>query len=56
LEKDSFARLVKKRELAAYKHYGFWECMDTYKDNLRLNELWLANKAPWALWKITDCP
>lgn len=51
LEKDSFSRLVKKRELVAYKHCGFWECMDTYKDNLRLNELWLADKAPWTLWK-----
>lgn len=51
LEKDTFGRLVKDRNLVAYKHNGFWECMDTYKDNLRLNELWLNNNAPWALWK-----
>jgi len=51
LEKDSFARLVKKKELAAYKHRGFWECMDTYKDNLKLNQLWITKNAPWALWK-----
>lgn len=51
LEKQSFSRLVDKKELAAYKHLGFWECMDTYKDNLKLNELWFSVKAPWKLWK-----
>lgn len=51
LEKQSFSRLVAQRELAAYKHSGFWECMDTYKDNLKLNELWLSAKAPWKLWR-----
>lgn len=51
LEKNSFSRLVEKKEIFAYKHYGFWECMDTYKDNLRLNEFWLKQKAPWALWR-----
>jgi len=51
LEKDTFSRLVKKKELAAYKHCGFWECMDTYKDNLKLNEIWLAERAPWKLWR-----
>lgn len=52
LEKDSFSRLVRNKCLVAYKHRGFWECMDTYKDNLRLNELWKTNNAPWALWKV----
>ncbi len=51
LEKDSFGRLVKDKKAVAFKHYGFWECMDTYKDNLKLNELWLTGKAPWELWK-----
>jgi len=32
----------------AYRHEGFWACMDTYKDNLRLNELWASGTAPWA--------
>lgn len=50
LEKESFSRLVKEKELVAYKHSGFWECMDTYKDNLKLNELWVAGSAPWKLW------
>lgn len=51
LEKDTFTRIVKDRNLVAYKHEGFWECMDTYKDNLRLNQLWKEGKAPWAIWK-----
>ncbi|MDD5166706.1 MAG: sugar phosphate nucleotidyltransferase [Candidatus Omnitrophica bacterium] len=50
LERDTFWRLVKDKNLVAYKHKGFWECMDTYKDNLRLNELWNSGRAPWALW------
>ncbi len=50
LERDSFARLVKDKESVAYKHHGFWECMDTYKDNLALNQLWVSGKAPWAVW------
>ena len=51
LEKDTFERLVKIHQAVAYKHRGFWECMDTYKDNLKLNDLWLSKKAPWALWR-----
>lgn len=51
LEKDTFNRLVKDKNLAAYKHSGFWECMDTYKDNLRLNQMIKDNNAPWVLWK-----
>ncbi len=50
LERDTFLRLVKDKNLVAYKHKGFWECMDTYKDNLHLNELWNSGKAPWAVW------
>ncbi|MFH1888570.1 MAG: sugar phosphate nucleotidyltransferase [Candidatus Omnitrophota bacterium] len=51
LESDTFSRLVKDKNLVAYKHAGFWECMDTYKDNLRLNQLWKAGNAPWAVWR-----
>lgn len=50
LEKHSFGRLVREGQLQAYKHSGFWECMDTYKDNLKLNELWAKGKAPWKVW------
>ena len=51
LEKDTFDRVVSDKNLVAYKHNGFWECMDTYKDNLHLNELWNRGKALWKAWK-----
>ena len=51
LEKDTFSRLVREKKLTAYKHNGFWECMDTYKDNLRLNQLWSSGNAPWTVWR-----
>jgi len=51
LESDTFSRLVAEKKLAAYRHTGFWECMDTYKDNLRLNQLWDSGKPPWAIWR-----
>jgi glucose-1-phosphate cytidylyltransferase len=47
LEREPFERLSQKGELYAYRHEGFWDCMDTYKDTLMLNELWEAGRAPW---------
>lgn len=47
LEKHSFARLLKDKQICAYKHTGFWKCMDTYKDNIELNNIWKTAKAPW---------
>jgi glucose-1-phosphate cytidylyltransferase len=35
-------------KLSAYRHPGFWECMDTFKDSIELNELWATGRAPWA--------
>ena len=34
-------------QLRAYRHTGFWDCMDTYKDAVLLNDLWAAGRAPW---------
>jgi glucose-1-phosphate cytidylyltransferase len=51
LENGCFRRLAAAGQLRAYRHEGFWTCMDTYKDNLRLNELWERNNAPWAVWR-----
>jgi glucose-1-phosphate cytidylyltransferase len=50
LEKDSFERLIRKNQLVGYRFNGFWECMDTYKDHLTLNELWSKGNPPWAKW------
>ncbi len=42
--------LSKRNELAAYRHNGFWQCMDTLRDKTMLNELWDQDKAPWKSW------
>lgn len=34
----------------AYKHNGFWQCMDTLRDKIKLEKLWDENKAPWKVW------
>lgn len=38
-------------QLMAYKHDGFWQCMDTQRDKKKLEELWASGKAPWKVWK-----
>jgi glucose-1-phosphate cytidylyltransferase len=50
LEREPLARLAAQGRLRAFRHEGFWDCMDTYKDALLLNDLWAAGKAPWKLW------
>ena len=50
LEGEPFERLAAEGELMAYRHEGFWACMDTYKDNLALNEEWAGGSARWKLW------
>ena len=50
LEAEPMQRLAADGELVAYRHEGFWACMDTYKDNLWLNEAWESGAAPWSRW------
>jgi glucose-1-phosphate cytidylyltransferase len=50
LERKPLERLAAENELRAYRHEGFWECMDTYKDAVALNDLWASGEAPWRLW------
>jgi len=47
LEREPLERLAADGELAAYRHAGFWACMDTYKDAVALNDLWAVGEAPW---------
>jgi len=47
LEREPLARLAADGQLRAYRHEGFWDCMDTYKDAVELNDLWEAGEAPW---------
>jgi glucose-1-phosphate cytidylyltransferase len=50
LEHEPLARLASSRKLHAFRHEGFWDCLDTYKDALLLNDLWAAAQAPWKVW------
>ena len=47
LERGPLERLAADGQLHAYRHRGFWECMDTYKDALELNDLFRGGEAPW---------
>ncbi|MFN8133034.1 MAG: sugar phosphate nucleotidyltransferase [Solirubrobacteraceae bacterium] len=51
LERRPFERLAADGQLRAYRHTGFWDCMDTYKDQTLLEDLWRAGQAPWKLWE-----
>ena len=50
LEKEPMERLAKDRELVSFRHIGFWEGMDTYKDTRILNEMVEKGKAKWMVW------
>jgi glucose-1-phosphate cytidylyltransferase len=50
LEREPLERLAEAGELRAFRHDGFWECMDTYKDAITLNDLWAEGAAPWKTW------
>ena len=47
LEREPFQNLSKKGQLIAFKHSGFWQCMDTMRDKMALNKLIKEKKAPW---------
>jgi len=51
LEREPLQRLAADGELRAFRHEGFWECMDTYKDAVALNDLWATGNAPWKVWE-----
>jgi glucose-1-phosphate cytidylyltransferase len=48
LEREPLERMARDGRLHAYRHHGFWECMDTYKDAIALNDLWASGAPPWA--------
>jgi glucose-1-phosphate cytidylyltransferase len=50
LEREPLSRLATNDQLRAFRHEGFWDCMDTYKDAVVLNDLWTAGRAPWRIW------
>lgn len=50
LEQEPLHRLADEGQISAFKHSGFWEPMDTYRESVMLNELWATGKAPWKTW------
>ena len=49
-EKEPFQRIVKDKEMMAFKHNGFWQCMDTQREMKYLIDLWEKGNAPWKRW------
>ena len=50
LENEPLAKLAEDQELMAFRHNGFWQPMDTYREYSILNELWNTGNAPWKIW------
>ena len=50
LEQEPLKRLASDGQLMVYRHDGFWQPMDTYREVKILNELWASGKAPWSIW------
>ena len=51
LEADALENLAADGQLAAYRHEGFWQCMDTLRDKRQLESLWQSGTAPWKVWE-----
>lgn len=49
-EQGPLESLALEDKLIAYKHYGFWQCMDTQRDKFRLEDMWASGSAPWMVW------
>jgi glucose-1-phosphate cytidylyltransferase len=50
-EREPLENLARDGQLMAYRHQGFWQCMDTMRDKVRLEALWAGGDAPWKIWK-----
>jgi len=49
-EREPLELLAKRKQLIAYKHAGFWQCMDTLRDKEALEKIWASGHAPWKVW------
>lgn len=50
LEKGPLVKVASRGQLKAFKHDGFWQCMDKMSDKMLLESLWESKKAPWKVW------
>jgi glucose-1-phosphate cytidylyltransferase len=51
---EPFQRLIREKQLAAYRYDGFFAAMDTFKDKQRLDDLYEGGRPPWEIWKETN--
>lgn len=51
LEQYPLSELVRQKQLNAYVHKGFWQCMDTLREKEKLEKLWNSGDAPWKIWE-----
>jgi glucose-1-phosphate cytidylyltransferase len=49
-EREPMEQLAREGNISAYLHDGFWQCMDTLRDKIRLEDLWESGEAPWKIW------
>jgi glucose-1-phosphate cytidylyltransferase len=49
-ERTPLERLSASGKLGVYRHYGYWQCMDTQRDKSALEWYWAKNRAPWKVW------
>ena len=49
-EDEPLESLANDNELIAYRHHGFWKCMDALRDKIELEDLWKHNQAKWKVW------
>ena len=56
LVEQPFQRLIEKRQLGVFRHGGFWQSMDTFKDKITLDRMEARGDCPWMLWKKPRTP
>jgi glucose-1-phosphate cytidylyltransferase len=56
LVQEPFQRLIRRRQLLAYEHDGFFACLDTFKDKQHLDDLYARGNAPWEVWRAETAP
>jgi len=49
-ENEPLQNMAKVGSLFAFKHHGFWKCMDTLRDKTHLEDLWTKGNSPWKVW------
>jgi len=56
LVQEPFQRLIRVEQLSAYRHEGFWACMDTFKDKQAFDDMYNRGDRPWEVWRTPAGP